>query len=573
MSQIQSATLALAGVTIGFLLLAFVLLRARRKSATPDAARRVDTPDFLRESRFPSLSRRNRAAEEPIEIAPSRLARISGKAPIDTPVEAAPEAGTVLRVTQAPAPEAPESAPPREADQAKIGQMLESIVAKIEQEAEQAGRSGGDAVTVRLVPQIPPRDIANPTSWLGGRPRLDRGAPWPEIREIPAVFLAQIRFADLPRDLWDGLGPREGAFALFTHPHDGDPRIVPVAAPGETIDPPRAQDDADHWFTPRGGLPFGDLRPFGGSGLPAWPVDLVAVGLGDPDPHDSETGSEEGPTDRFHRAGYDIADPAFHPFDWDLMAALAEILAMRIERFWRDIDGPSPVEVQIANVDRRLTALDAGGDDATDRATLENMRISLGELVDATAAAAAMNRDARARAEEIVAIVRDSAHKAAFSASDAAAVMGALQAIRWTRVHRSPDPEGRPGAERIESQILPLTRHHPDAPLWVHDYHSVWFDHARHAYASDPDALSAEALMVLEPWCRELAQREMASMGGAPVHHVRIHDPETHVTLLELLPSTLIGWEFGGDGPFCLALRKADLAIGRFDRPAVQAGH
>ena len=78
------------------------------------------------------------------------------------------------------------------------------------------------ALTLHLVPQIPPRDAISTHSWLGGRPRLDPGAAWPEIREVPGQFIAQIACADLPAGVWDGLGPRRGSLALFIHPRDGD---------------------------------------------------------------------------------------------------------------------------------------------------------------------------------------------------------------------------------------------------------------------------------------------------------------------------------------------------------------
>lgn len=557
MSQIQSAALTLAGVVLAFLLVVILAARWRRNAEAPKSAAAP------RETRLPKLSRRNRAADVPIEMPAARLARISRQTPLSSPAEDRHETDADLLVAERPEP-AVENTMPGETGQAEVAQMLESIIAEVEQQADRIERGDMDAVVVRLVPQIPPRDSAHPASWLGGRPRLDRGTAWPEIREVPAVFLAQISFADLPRDLWEGLGPRVGAFAVFTHPRDGDMAIVTVTDPAEPSDPPYMLDDAEYWFTPRGALHFGDLEPFRQPGFPAWPIDLVAVRSGDADPLDAEAANHDT-GDRLYRAGYDIADPAFHPFDWDLMAALAEILAMRVERFWRDVDGPSPIEVQVASVERRIAALDAGGDDPVGRDTLDNMRASLSELVEATDAAAEMNRDARARAEEIVTIVRDSAHKAAFSASDAAAVMGALRAIRWTKVHRSPDPEGRPGAERIAVQTLALTEHHPDAPLWVHDYHSVWFDHARRAYAADPATLSAEARSVVEPWCRELAAREMGHIGDA-------HDDagDTHATLIDLPSSALIGWAFGDAGRFRVALRKADLAMGRFDRPVVQ---
>ena len=565
MDQIQSAALSLAGVTLGFLLLAFLVTRWLRHRDAPKQPKSAGTSRAQRGDKPAKPPRRNRAMEMPVEISPARLARISGKPPLDRLTESAPRDDTDLLVAERPAPAS-------EADEAAVSQMLESLVAKVEEEAGLAEPRSAEPVTVRLVPQIPPRDTACPTSWLGGQPRLDRGTAWPEIREIPAVFLAQISFADLPRDLWDGLGPRSGAYAVFTHPHDGDMRIVPVADPGAPGEPPRPQDDAEHWFTPRGALHFGDLKPFSQPGVPLWPVDLVAVRPGDTAPS-AGTGDEGGPIHRLYRDGYDIADRAFHPFDWELMVALTEILAMRIERFWRDVDGASPIAVQAANVERRLATLDTGGDDPLDREELENMHGSLVELVAATEAAAAANCDARVRAEEIVAIVRDSAHKTPFSPTDAAAVIDALRMIRWTKVHRRPGPEGRIGAERIESLSLALTEHHPDAPLWVHDYLSVWFDRARHAYAADPDALPADTRALLDTWCRELAARETGHIGPAPLGTRHDYDEDMHATLLELPSSELMGWSFGDADRLALMLRKADLAAGRFDRPIVQVGN
>src|SRR3546814_18000345 len=81
------------------------------------------------------------------------------------------------------------------------------------------------------------------------------------------------------------------------------------------------------------------------------------------------------------------------------------------------------------------------------------------------------NRAAAASAAEIVAIIRDSADQHVFTAADATAVMAALHAIRWTHVAAHPDRE---------TLVLPLTRHDPRAPLWVHPYRALLFDHAKH---------------------------------------------------------------------------------------------
>lgn len=606
MSEVGSAALMLGAVTLAYLAIVFFVWRARRGPSAPSSLSsfrlprwptRASSPRRTGET-SPRLPRRNPAHDAPIEISAARLARISGKAASepapDAFAAAAPEAAApatpaapafaaAALVAERDEPAAPPPAPPGEADRATVGAMLDTMATEVVREADriEAGEArGAGPVAVRLVLQIPPRADEARTSWLGGRPRLDPGARWPEIREVPGDFLGQIACADLPRELWDGLGPRRGSLAFFIHPRDGDVAVVPVAEDGDAIDPPFPPGEDGSFFAPAGGLRFGDLMPFARHAFPEWPVDLVAVRPGDPDPRgeegeggESEGGEDEGIAQRLDRSGYDIADAGFHPFDWDMMRAMVDILAMRIERLWRDVDGAAPIDTQLASVERRLAKHDAGDKDALGREGLVAMRETLEALHAATAAARTANQDARARAEEIVAVVRDSADRLPFTASDAAAVMAALRAIRWTKVNRKPDPEGRPGAERIESLDLALTEHHPDAPLWVHDYLSIWFDHAKHAYAAAPDALSDAARARFEPWARDLAAREMPSIGHIPFRYVHDYDEESHATLLELPSSGLMSWTFGDADHLVLTIRKADLATGRWDRPLVQLSH
>src|SRR5262249_5692101 len=62
-----------------------------------------------------------------------------------------------------------------------------------------------------------------PRSWLGGLARMPESVAWPLGRTteyperglIPLHFVAQIACADLPPDLWGGLGPREGWLLMF----------------------------------------------------------------------------------------------------------------------------------------------------------------------------------------------------------------------------------------------------------------------------------------------------------------------------------------------------------------------
>src|SRR3546814_4767184 len=86
--------------------------------------------------------------------------------------------------------------------------------------------------------------------------------------------------------------------------------------------------------------------------------------------------------------GYDIADPAFHPFDWGSMTALVALLEMRLGRLESDAD--------------------AGG---------------------ASDPCAAINRDACEHAREIIGIVHDSAARDSFSAGRSEEHTSELQSL------------------------------------------------------------------------------------------------------------------------------------------------
>lgn len=73
MSQVEMALLILFGATIAFALILFGIWHMRRTAAMPG------------EAKLPRLSRKARAAEVPVEISAARLARISGKAPLENP--------------------------------------------------------------------------------------------------------------------------------------------------------------------------------------------------------------------------------------------------------------------------------------------------------------------------------------------------------------------------------------------------------------------------------------------------------------------------------------------------------
>ena len=484
MSDLQSAALTLVGVTLVFLLILFLVLRARRPQTEP--APRAPAPRERRERPFAKRGR-TRDDEPAIAMAPSRLARIKSTHAAEADDESAPPdrfdaavleeqiAAVEQRVAAAP-PETPMPDAPDEAAPAAAGAV------------------------VRLVPQVPLRDAISTNSRIGGRPRLPASLDWPRIDGADAVFVAQVACGALPAALWGGLGPRHGSLAFFRHPATNAPLVLHLAEDGPPRDPPH-------------GEPF-----------PEWPVDVIEAAPGEP-----ESEAADAPEDwvaALGAEGYDIADPAFHPFDWQSMLAMADLLEARLGGLATD------------------AALPAGTSD---------------ELAEA----AHTNHDALARAEEIIAIIRDTAGRQNFSAADASAVMAALHAIRWTHVTRETDPET--GEERADAVTLPLTRHNARANLWVGAYLRQAFEQAQRGWCRDPGLLSAPARAFFEPLWRNLAERTPPTMGGG--------DPGREPGMLRLLTlpaDGLLPGLAGGGADLVLTVASAELAVGDVSR--VRAG-
>ncbi|MGE0420980.1 MAG: DUF1963 domain-containing protein [Reyranellaceae bacterium] len=147
------------------------------------------------------------------------------------------------------------------------------------------------SVSVVLRRQVPPRAEA-PRSWLGGLPMMPAHVAWPrsisaeypERGERPLHFVAQVACADLPPQLWGGLGPRHGWLLLFIDPNQYQPdgpdalRVMHI----ETLGAERAApvdlgpvDDGQH----RGSDGYQYCRS--PADIPStwrrWPVDLIAV--------------------------------------------------------------------------------------------------------------------------------------------------------------------------------------------------------------------------------------------------------------------------------------------------------
>lgn len=518
MNEVQSAAVMLVGVTLAFAVVVFGLWWLRRPRTVPAASR---TPKAPGESRMPNLLRKAKPEVEVVEISASRLARVSGTAPLQ------PQAETDYDYRQVPA---------LDEETAAVEATLEALASEAEHQAVRIDSAQVEAVTLRLVPQIPLRDAISTNSWLGGRPRLPAGMAWPQIDGEPADFLAQIDCASLPPALWDRLGPRDGALAFFIHRRGYHMQVLHLRDTDVAVPSPLALDDPDGWFGPHGGLRFGDLESFAVRAFPEWPVDLVAVGPGSADPRVEADPNDIGAM--LYNRSYDIADPAFHPFDWGSMTAMIAILEMRLDRLTTDAAPPPGASA---------------------------------EAIVASEQRASINREARARVAEIIAIVHESEAKEAFSASDASAVMSALHAIHWAKAVYRIDPET--GAEVHDTITLPLTTHRADANLWVQDYQTILFDRAKHAWCANPESLSAPMRAFYEPYWRDLAGREMAAIGHEPFRYVHDYDEDRDAVLLELPTSGLMSRMFGDCDNLVVTIDKADLAVGDFTKLRVQVSN
>lgn len=74
-----------------------------------------------------------------------------------------------------------------------------------------------EPISAILRPQVPIRFNETPRSWLGGLPQMPSSIDWPRggAGSFPMHFAAQICCADLPAELWQGKGPRQGWLLLF----------------------------------------------------------------------------------------------------------------------------------------------------------------------------------------------------------------------------------------------------------------------------------------------------------------------------------------------------------------------
>jgi len=456
-------------------------------------------------------------------------------------------------------------------DRAMAAAMIAGITAQVRHEAELHDGTWTVPLAVRLAPQIPIRDQKAPRSWLGGRPRMPATMPWPEIEGTPCDFFAQIALADLPAELWHGLGPREGWLALFLHPTSPRGHLLQIPELGPARDAPNPLTEKDGCYYPYNWRWNDALQQrYLLRALPQWPVDVVVIPAG-------ETAAEEGkkndPSSALYSSGFDLADPAYHPFDWPGMLALADSALAALEtRYGKEIASPNMLEQQLAGLEARLAAgappAEAGTRPkpytAEDIAEMQHRAAGLRELIPAADESGRLGRAALSAVRQIATEVHEQAGQLPFTPQLAAALLTRLKAIHWMHISRLRDPQDRPGAELIETRVLPITVHRRDAPLFAWDYHVLHFDMARHAYCRDIAVVPAPTRARYEPLWRDLGTKSAPQLGGFPRGYVRAFSPDVHVMALELPSNQLMGWMFGDVDSLVLLMTQEEIAAGQF---------
>lgn len=159
------------------------------------------------------------------------------------------------------------------------------------------GRRGPETQSVILLRQVPIRFDEPARSWLGGLPRMPDNVAWPRTDDgAPLQFVAQVCCADLPKEMWGGIGPRDGWLLLFVdcysmedENHGGNVQVLHLGELGPEREPPEdmgtyrnAMVDYIDYHAPviRPGIPKMWRR---------WPVDVIVQEVPPPEKHDGET--------------------------------------------------------------------------------------------------------------------------------------------------------------------------------------------------------------------------------------------------------------------------------------------
>lgn len=383
---------------------------------------------------------------------------------------------------------------------------------------------------VRLDMILPPPDLHRATSWIGGLPKLPRGTDWPRTEEGPMLFVAQIAVADLPPEIWGGMGPSTGSLAFFVHA-DGDHRsvkVLPVEGVLEERAYPGPLEVIRAYPILRRGL-AGELLavPPDEGALPVmkWPVRITPMGPEEDLPHPSAKYRDRESLAVTHRQQVSLSDPAFVPYDWDsliqFLTVLIQALNASIHKEGTKTSHPEPVKESQAQ--RNAAA---------------------GVLMEMRKTLAQRKRSGEAFSSQVWHLTR-------------AQVEGLH--VAWAR---------KVGQSGDGSPLYALEEPRPvlEAMPWQR-YYSAFEYLARARYLDAQSRLPDVVRASFEPVWKNDAAFEVAMMGGrADLAAYTAGVGQDMICLLELPFSELVGMVWHDMSSFAVFIDRQSLAEGRFDR-------
>lgn len=467
-----------------------------------------------------------------------------------------------------------------------------------------------EQVSVILRRQVPVRFGEAPRSWLGGLPRMPQDVAWPvgacnehpEHGEAPLHFVAQIACADLPADLWGGLGPRHGWLLFFMNAQEFDvgdnPRALRVLHIDE-LGPERAPPAGmypvrDEQFT---GYQYGFCRS--ADEVPTvwrrWPIDLIPVpNMVLPDDFATHLYDEEpiGKQPVRARTSTGVPGLAEWPFTWRgalyVIDSVARVLGKkRPPAGPRDADlaaiaSPEWMETALAEIDAARAELEGKLAETKNGGAWH--REQLDRLAEAREWIAP--RGFPLMSEEIIARLRASAEAHERWLATRGAVLDELRAVILDQPLDSEIPSEAFGllldalkgerSERWNLVELPLREQRVPMPfrtsladLAQAGYDAALSEVAADLYVQSPEhrALIPEDLVArYEPDWRALDNNRPHRMGGMqdPIQSERVEGPVSRVLLLQFASDDAMQWCWGDSGAYYLWIETARLAENDF---------
>lgn len=397
--------------------------------------------------------------------------------------------------------------------------VLDNELATLEMQSAAKAEAGPSVILTPAVP-LPACDAVG---WFGGAPSLPNEVEWPEVAGTPLCFVAQINLAQLPQNIWSGVGPRHGYFSFFVHPTDVKAKVLHVDGALSKRQGPSPV--SSNWFRNHY-----DKRPPVSEYFPQWPVQLIGNVGQLPEPAGWRKGQAPGFPKPFKDEKLDLRNPAHQPYDERTLDALVEIL-------------DKVLESRLISIARLLETKKLKDDVA---AALSNLQV-----------------DVQSAHQSYSEIKEDmSPYRQAYDRDALAPHLHALNGLQSgsTTYHRD-DEEGYAEIQVSKGKLI----HQALGFLQILERH------AKYTYLESPEKLTPEAKKRFETIWAFDAIHERGGMSHPPKGFIyTAHGPESpNEVLLELPTSDLLGWIWGDMYSVVLTVARNDLANGTLDNVSV----